>query len=244
MAPSHFSEKGRWALQLAAVDFEEIRLTPGLHRPVLRRIGAGSSVPALVSERGLFKDSSSILLEADRLLPDSHKLYPEAGRAEILAYEEEVAREVGHSVPRWAYAHVLSYPNLIVPVLLDGVVGWQKVLFPWLFPLVRAFMRRGLRLTPERTELMRNRIQHHFDRVAQRLGDREYLFGDRFTAADLSLAALSAPLLDQVGYGGALLPRARCPAVVRDQIEAWQAHPIAAYVDRIYRRHRHHLQGA
>ena len=188
--------------------------------------------------------SSAILREVDQQLPEERKLYPDEFRSEIEAYEEEVGREVGYSVPRWAYFHLLPHRQVIVPVLLDGVQGWQKTLFPWLFPLVRAVMRRGLRLTPERCELMRTRIQGHFDRVCERLSGQDYLFGQRFTAADLTLAALAAPVLNQPGYGGKLIPKDQCPALVRDQVEAWQAHPIGVYVDRIYRQHRHHLHGA
>ena len=45
-------------------------------------------------------------------------------------------------------------------------------------------------------------IDRVFEDIAARLaGGRRYLVGDRFTAADLTLAALAAPALLPAGYG-------------------------------------------
>ncbi|MBS2037059.1 glutathione S-transferase family protein [bacterium] len=240
-APSHFSEKARWALDRAGLVYQEERHTPLLHRLVLRRVGGGKSVPVLVLPGRVLKDSPEILHFADEHLPPDRKLYPDEPELRKLVedYEQRVGKEVGLSVPRWAYFYLLSRRDLMLRLFLPEVGPVQARLFRWLFPAIGWLMRKGLGINAEATRRMEARISAHLDQAAALLdGDRQYLFGDRFTAADLSLAALTAPLISVPGYGGTLAPFEEMPAEARPVLEKWRRHPVAAYAERIYRQHR------
>ncbi|MFN8612175.1 MAG: glutathione S-transferase [Vulcanimicrobiota bacterium] len=240
-APSHFSEKARWALDRTGLAYRERRLTPGLHRFLLRRAGAGNSVPALILPGRVLKDSCSILQFADEHLKPENRLYPEEPqlRQRVQEYEHRVGRELGLSVPRWAYFYLLPRKDLMLQLFLPGVSRIQGALFRILFPLIRAVMRRGLGINGEAALRMQQRINAHFEEAGEILqaGGR-YLFGDRFTAADLSLAALAAPLLGVSRYGGTLIPIEQLPEEARHTVQNWRSHRLAAYVERIYRENR------
>ena len=240
-APSHFSEKARWALDRTELAYTEERQTPLLHRFVLGRVGAGPSVPALVLPGRVLKDSPSILHFADEHLPAERRLYPEEPELRRLVeeYERKVGKEIGLSVPRWAYFYLLSRKDLVLQLFSPGVGRGQLLVFSWLFPLIRFLMRKGLGISRESTRRMEARISAHLEEAAALLeGGKDYLFGDRFTAADLSLAGLTAPLLGTPGYGGTLARFAELPDEARQTAEIWRRHPVATYVERIYKLHR------
>jgi glutathione S-transferase len=48
LAPSHYCERARWALDRAGIGYEEVRLAPGPHVPRVRKLGVpGTSLPVL-----------------------------------------------------------------------------------------------------------------------------------------------------------------------------------------------------
>jgi glutathione S-transferase len=249
MPPSHFSEKARWALQRANVDFEESRNPPLFHRLANRRHRGGGTVPVLVlrdqPHAVVLDDSSKILRYADRHLKETVRLYPDDPelQEQVCKREEALAYSVGRSVIRFAYFHLLPHRDVSLRLLTEGTEtswhGWKKRLFTWLFPLVRAGMWRGLKLGPEQTSVCWGRIQRAMDELADQLGDgRPYLLGDRFTAADLTAAALLAPLALQPGYGGSLVRKDEVPESMRFAVTWVRQHPVHLFVERIYAQHR------
>jgi glutathione S-transferase len=83
------------------------------------------------------------------------------------------------------------------------------------------------------------RVDEEFDAVAERLSDgRRHLIGDRFSAADLTFAALAAPAVCPPVYGTPLpqpedMHEAFAAAVLR-----WRAHPAGAFALRMFAEER------
>jgi glutathione S-transferase len=84
--------------------------------------------------------------------------------------------------------------------------------------------------------LARERIEAGFDRIEVERAHGDYLVGDGFSVADLTAAALVAPLLMPPGFPWRLRAGPH-PAVTRLQQELGR-HPAADWVGRIYARHR------
>jgi glutathione S-transferase len=79
-----------------------------------------------------------------------------------------------------------------------------------------------------------------FDAVAARLADgRRFLVGDRFSAADLTFAALAAPIVLPAGYGSPLPPLSALPAAMVCEVERLRAHPAGGFATRMYAEERH-----
>ena len=63
-------------------------------------------------------------------------------------------------------------------------------------PLARRLVRTAYKITPEGAQRSLERVRGVFRQVDERLSDgRRFLAGERFTAADLTFAALAAPVL-------------------------------------------------
>jgi glutathione S-transferase len=74
-----------------------------------------------------------------------------------------------------------------------------------------------------------------FDWVAEQLADgRRYLLGDRFTAADLTYAALAAPVVLPSVYGVPLPPLELLDAPTKALVERGRAHPAGEFALRLY----------
>ncbi|MFZ4739137.1 MAG: glutathione S-transferase, partial [Bradymonadia bacterium] len=67
---------------------------------------------------------------------------------------------------------------------------------------------------------------------------RSYLVGDTFSAADLTFAALTSPMVMPPAYAAPLPPESEAPEGFRALVEAWRARPAGKWVTRLYARHR------
>lgn len=241
LPPSHFSEKARWALDRARLPYREHSDPPLFHRLVNLWIGAKSTRPVLRTSGGLLCDSAEILQYVDNYLTPEDRLYPSEPdlRRQVCEFEEHLGKEIGFSVIRWAYFHLLPVRDLILPVLTGPADSLENRLFRWLFPAIRVLMQKGLKLVPATAERAQRKIETAMDEVAARLSDgRPYLFAERFTAADLTCAALLAPVLIVPEYGGTRANIDKLPQAVKERRQIWLSHPTGQYVLRIYREHR------
>jgi glutathione S-transferase len=122
-----------------------------------------------------------------------------------------------------------------------GVPFWEKLLFPIVFPKIRSMIRSGMDITATSAAESSAQINRVFDRVGEVLSDgRKYLLGDRFSAIDLTFAALAAPVLQPPQ---AHIPPARLdelPTQMQSEIRHYQATPAGEFGLRMYREHRHH----
>jgi glutathione S-transferase len=62
--------------------------------------------------------------------------------------------------------------------------------------------------------------------------------GDRFSVADLTFAALAAPVILPPQYGVALPPLEVYEREARERIETWRSSPPGQFARRIYAEHR------
>ncbi len=196
----------------------------------------------LVHPGGVLTDSTDILHWADAQAPPARRLFPGAGaeRAEVERLEAYFDEELGPAGRLWMYHHVLD--GAAGPALkynCTGVPSWQRRLFPMAFPVVAGVIKRVLHVAPATAEAALSRAQRVLDEVAVRLADgRPYLVGGHFSAADLTFAALCAPLLAPPGYGVPLPRPEELPPACARVIEASRAHPAGRFALGLYETHR------
>jgi glutathione S-transferase len=239
--PSHYCEKARWALDHFGVSFDEEAHPPMLHYLASRRAGGGRTVPVLVTDLGVYRDSTDILQFLESRHGDGVRLYPEAAdlRGEVDELEELFDTRLGPHTRRLAYHHLLPHRRLMAGTLLYGASSFDRSVFNLLLPLMRFLLRRGLRITPESAERSLGRVREVFTMVRDRLADgRSFLVGEVFSAADLSFAALAAPVLLPRGYGAPLPSLAEVPASLLPLIEELRGSEAGEFALRLYRDHR------
>ena len=199
-------------------------------------------MPVLVHPGGVLASSRDILRWADERAPDDRKLFPDDPweRAEVQRLVAYFDAELGPTGRLWMYHYLLGEaPDLAGKYGCTGVPTWQRRLLPLAFPLVKLFVRRLLRTGPLAAADARERFQRVLDRVAERIADgRSYLVGARFTAADLTFAALCAPLLMTPGYGVPLPPIEELPPHFAKVVMDCREHPAGRFALGLYERHR------
>ncbi len=238
---SHYSEKVRWALNYLQLPFREYSHMPPFHRGATKKY-SGTSVPVLVTNTQNLTDSTEILHYLDTLQPG--KLYPSepAARASGTELETLFNQTLGVNTRRWGYSYLLA-PQLVYPKWTQGVPLWEKLLFPVIFPKVKPIVLKSIDITETSAIESYRQIEWVFDRVNQILADgRQYLLGDRFSAIDLTFAALAAPILQPPEHHIPPTPLNLLPTQMQADIRACQATHAGEFGLRLYREQRYRPQ--
>lgn len=239
---SHYCEKARWALDRAGIAFREERHVQGVHRMVSLRAGGHGTTPVLVTPDGVLGESEQILDWVDQRAPAERRLFPPEGaeRAGVLDLCRRFDAELGPRGRRLIYVHMLSGPReLVLRFNNQGVPGWEAGLVRYGWPAISRFLSRALDITPGVEVEDERAVWREFDFVADRLsGAGPYLCGDRFGAADLTFAALSASVLAPPRYGVPLPQPELLPPRTADLIRRAREHPAGQYAMRLFAENR------
>ena len=238
---SHFCEKARWALDRAGVRYVEQPHLQLIHVIAARRAGGGRTVPVFVTDGGdVLADSTDILRWADTRVALARRLYPDDGTStEVAALEACLDDGLGPDGRLWLYHETLPVVRELRQWALFGVPRWERLFFSAAGPLVGVSIRRYLGIDAAAAGKARAQIDRVFDQVAERLSDgRRFLLGERFTAADLTFAALAAPMLLPASYGSPLPPPEAMPPAFAREVERLRSHPAGTFAERCYREER------
>jgi glutathione S-transferase len=239
---SHFCEKARWALDRAGVAYVEQRHLQFIHILAARRAGGGRTVPVLVTATGeVLPESADILRWADGQVAPERRLYPDGEPgAQAAALEAWLDEGFGPDGRLWMYHETLPVVREVRRWALAGIPSWERRVFSVAGRLVEPSIRRYLAIDAAAATAALERVGSVFDDIAARLSDgRPFLLGDRFTAADLTFAALAAPMLLPAGYGSPLPPPEAMPEALAVEVRRLRAHPAGAYAARMYDEERH-----
>jgi glutathione S-transferase len=231
---SHYCEKARWALDRVGAAYAEDGHLPVFHYLSARRAGGSRTVPVLVDGETVIADSTDIVAWADARGPGALLPRDPVDRAAALQLEDDLDLDLGPATRRWAYFQLLRRRDL-EPLLLRGVPRWERAALTAARPLALRFLARSLKLDAAGAERSRNKIEAVFARIGELVTDgRRYLVGNRFTVADLTFAALAAPVLLPPQYAAALPALGDFEGEPRARIEAWRASPAGQFALRIY----------
>ena len=238
---SHFCEKARWALDRAGIEYSEERHVQGIHRIVARRAGGGTTVPVLVTGERVLAESEDILRYADERLEDDRKLFPADPelRDEVVGLCRELDRGLGPDGRRLMYALMLEQKGPMLRVNNQGVPAWEGWAMSALWPLAKRWGRRDLGIGGDTVRVDAENVRQAFDAIAERRGDgRPYLCGERFSAADLTFAALAAAVIVPPEYGVRLPQPGELPQHIARMVRDFREHPAGAYAMELFRTER------
>lgn len=233
---SHYCEKARWALQRAGLGYREEPHVQGIHRIYARRAGGGSTVPVLVTPDGPLGESEQILDWVDgRLAPEQRLFGAEpAERERVLALSRRLDERLGPTGRRLIYVRMFDQPELMLRFNNQGVPRREDRFIRYGLPFAKRFIARALEITPGVEREDESTVWAEFDWIAEMLSDgRPYLLGERFTAADLTFAALAAPVVLPAVYGVQLPPVESLDAPTSELIARGRAHPAGAFALRL-----------
>jgi glutathione S-transferase len=239
---SHYCEKARWALDRAGVSYREQAHLQLIHWLAVRRAGGGRTAPVLVCGDRVLADSADIVDAADAQAPPERRLYPDDpnAAAEVRALERDFDANLGPDGRRWMYNGLRGRRDLAVAYGCTGVPPWERRALSMAYPVLIRVIDRYLDITPATAAQSETRVRATFDSVAERLSDgRPYLCGERFTAADLTFAALAAAVLMPPEYGVPLPQPDELPATAAAVVRELRAHPAGAHALAMFGDERH-----
>jgi glutathione S-transferase len=238
-AISHFAEKARWALDYKGMEYFERILLPGSHFWTVRRMAPQTTVPVLRDGERVIQGSSEIIDYVDGRWK-TRQLTPEnpEHRAAAVELEHWLDAEFGTTLRRVMYFHVLANRRLVTGLFTQRGPSWGPAFYAVMFPMVRLGIRRMYAIRPDSAARDRKRIDAGLERLDGLLDGNRYLVGGAFSRADLTLAALAAPLVGPPEHPTKWpSPDAYPPEVIalRDRFARSRA---CDHVLRMYREHR------
>jgi glutathione S-transferase len=210
---------------------------PGLHLPRVLWMTGQKSLPALQLEGETIVDSTRIIAVLESRTPDP-PLYPrdEVSRRRALALEEFFDEELGPHIRRTLFHDVLPHTDYSASMLATGTGPATRLAYRAIFPAIRIAMRMDMGIDETGAELGRDKVRAALDRVQAELQPSGYLVDDRFSVADLTAAALFAPLVMPPEFPYGLPgPLPEPAAMFRDSLAGHQGF---RWVLDVYRRHR------
>ncbi|HZR84162.1 MAG TPA: glutathione S-transferase [Candidatus Binatia bacterium] len=234
---SHYNEKARWALDWKGLPYRRRSLLPGLHVPTIFWMTGQKSVPVLTIDGLTIADSTRIIETLEMRKPDP-PLFPAdpVARRRALELEDFFDRELGPHLRRAVFDAVLGDSDYACALFTQDAKPLARRAYRTMFPAVRLVMKIDLGIDDERAALSRDRVARAFDRLESELQPSGYLVGDRFTVADLTAAALAAPLVQPPEFPYAW-PPSPPDAAVRLRAD-YVDRPGFRWVQEMYRRHR------
>lgn len=234
---SHYNEKARWALDHKGIRHVRRAAVPGRHVAIAKKLTGGRTFPVLVLDGQPIGDSTRIIEALERRHPDP-ALYPAnpAARRRALELEDYFDEELGSHVRRLAVYYMLPERDLILGAFFQDVTGGSRRALAAGYPAVRRTMQSNLEVNERTVAGAFEKLRQAGERFRAELQPSGYLVGDRFTVADLTLAALMSPAVapQQFPYPQ---PQRGHPAFAPLR-EAVEEHGLGDWTREIYARHR------
>jgi glutathione S-transferase len=139
-------------------------------------------------------DSTDIVATLERRWPEP-PLYPAdpLERERALALEDFFDEELGPYVRRLVMHHTLQSPGLFLSTFVPDFPGWRRKVALAIFPLIRRRIVADFDIREAAVRTAFAKIAEAGERLREELQPSGYLCGERFSVADLTLAAITSP---------------------------------------------------
>jgi len=230
---SHYCEKARWALDWHGVDYDEVFCPPGWHIILAKVRGAKqTTVPFLLDGSRVIQGSGAIIDWADGRAQHASRRLTSPGALEI---EQRADDGVGVNARRLFYSEALPQARHAIKAAFSANYSpFHRFIghITWPATIVAIKMKYGI--GPDAARKSRAKLNGELDWLDSLLADgRQYLAGDRFSRADITVASLLAPLAppEQIKtYHNLTMPE----ALLAD-FERWKDRPIMRWIAELYR---------
>ncbi len=239
---SHYCEKARWALDYKAIPFQAVAIMPGFHMITVRRYAPETSVPVLLDNSEVVQGSGEIISYLDQKFP-THPLTPADGdeRRECLEIERTMDKRLGENIRRILYYRLLAYPDFIRHCFAYPMSRIRQLIFTLFYPILRYKIHQRYVFSAANVEQARREFDVAMSDIEKQLKHRQYLVGEQFTRADLSVASMLSLLVMPAEHP---FPWVEIPDVqTQSFLDEYRDHPVYEWVSKMYRNHRLHERG-
>ena len=195
-AVSHYCEKARWAMDLKGQSYQIKNLLPGPHAKKMHKLANDTSVPVVAFQNTVIQGSDKIIDYLDETCPDSTltPVNPEDAK-QAREWEQYAAHHIGDPIRCLLYHELLEHKDLLISVLTHNAPWYGKHLYRFIYNDLKKRIRQGMKINDRTASIARKTLTLAFDKLDEELRGKSYLVGNTFSRADLSVAAMSAPLV-------------------------------------------------
>ncbi len=196
---SHYCEKSRWALEFKKADFQLINVPPGLHKLMIKRKFPSAkspiTVPLLIAGEQVIQGSGPIISFIDERIPEKQLGFTDRQlQKETIELEVFLDDTIGCLLRSIAYNILLNNRKNLIAFWSQGgpfyTRAWLTLAFPYLARVVERMYKAGHADVAKHIGL----FNAGMDRLDKLCESMPFLIGDRFSRADLTMAAILAPL--------------------------------------------------
>jgi glutathione S-transferase len=212
-------------------------MMPVTHLISLRRYAQGPTVPVLLDDNKAVQGSSQIIDYLDYKYP-SPALTPEnaVDRQLCLEIEQTVDKKIGESIRQIFYFRLHAYPLYLRHCFTHSMPLLKRFFFPLVYPLVRSRIYNGYVISDSSVAHSRREFEIAMSEIENALKQNQYLVGNTFSRADLSVASMLSMLVmpSQHPFPWIDIPDAE----TRTYYEEYDDHPVTHWVKTMYQNHR------
>jgi len=236
---SHYNEKVRWALDFKGLRHTRTDLLPGPHAVILKKLTGQHQTPVLRMNNQYVHDSAWIIERLELLFKDAPSLLP--SDAALRDRSRELARHfdlvLGPNVRICAFVAMLDEPDYIARLFSTGKPWLTRTAYRAVMPLMKGRIRKSNGITGKAAIAEAERlVAANMESIVKLTFKNRYLAGDSFSVADLTAAALIAPLVDPP-HPDMKIPEPM-PARLAEINDKWRRHPAGRWALEMYERHR------
>ncbi len=240
---SHYCDKVRWGLELANISYcEKFHIQVFSWLPALKATRLKSRyVPVLITPAGVLHDSTVIFKYIDSQLPKTQKIYPLdlQERSAVEDLEDYFDEVLGPASRMWCYCQLFRHKNIALRYNSFAVSPYQKALMPSLFSTLVAIGKKILTINDETYLTSIETIESVLTRVETLLSDgREFLTGNRLSAADITFASMMAPLIMPPNYGVPIPSINEFDKEAKEVMLAYLERPSGQFAFKLYQEQR------
>ena len=204
--------------------------------------GVKKNYPVLLMTDALIYSVDAVLmfweqrcLPQNRLIPTDTALQDDA----LDLYHLFTGKFFERQVSKYMYSSLLTSKKDAVKVFKQRIPFFERLKCSLLFGAVKKSIVKNYELGSNNPEEYIVQIRKIFSQVNDLLANgRKYLVGNQFTIADLSFAAIAAPLILPVEFGGVLPQISQLPEAYRNHVTELRATPAGQFVFRLYQANR------
>ena len=232
---SHFNDKARWALSYKGIEHDKVTYLPGPHFRPIRKLTGQTQTPVLGIGNDVVHGSTEILERLEVAFPDP-ALYPAEHADDIRHFVARFDDQVGPAARTVLFSVMLEHGSYLTGMFSTGKGRLKRALYRATFPLVKGLMAKANGVEASNIEASFRVTRRALDEIAAATAASGYVVGARFTAADLTAAALLAPLANPTHPD--MRRPAPMPSAMRSLLDEFRGHPAIAWVNEMYARHR------